>query len=105
MIEAPYAYGSAPSHRLATYSLGHFAFAALCVDTLRDFLDLLRELSCGAVVAGAGVVSGDEECSDRDAECGCDEGRGGCECVVPRIGHWGGRVVNGISVTESRPVI
>lgn len=90
MIEAPYVYGSAPSWRTVTYSLSHFAFAPLCVDTLRDFLDLLLHLSCGVVVAVAGVVRGYEESSDRDAECGCDEGGGGCECVVPRVGHWAG---------------
>lgn len=88
MIEAPYVYGSAPSWPLGTYGLRHFAFAALCVDTLRDFLDLLLDLSCGVVVAVAGVAGGYEESSDRDAECGCDEGGGGCECVVPRVGHW-----------------
>lgn len=87
-----------PKPLVVTYSLGHFAFAPLCVDTLRDFLDLLLDLSCAvAAVAAVAVASGDEESSDRDAECGCDEGGGGCECVVPRVGHWlgGGGVVNG----------
>lgn len=85
-----------PCSHAATYSLGHFAFAPLCVNTLSHFLDLFLYLRCGlAVVVAVAVVrgvGGDEKRCDRDAECGCDEGGGGCKCVVPRVGHRGGGV-------------
>lgn len=103
MIDAPYIFHQPrrplpvarvavhPCSHAATYSLGHFAFAPLCVNTLSHFLDLFLYLRCGLAVAVAVVrgVGGDEERCDRDAECGCDEGGGGCKCVVPRVGHRG----------------